>query len=185
MLELWHGGNRWEGDPEIRPPKQGRYECGPGIYLTTSYQRARKYAKGGKIVTRVTLANNVRWLDDAKLPLGTLEAYVRETRGMRMREQILADLQRCAQRESAEALPVDRLLNLCINYDAIAGQQGVHLASWLAEQGIDASLHRPHAGEDWVIVFNPKVIIRHRVVPGVTIHGDADLPLVQAQLAQQ
>ncbi len=27
---------------------KGRYESGPGLYLTTHYETARKYAKGGR-----------------------------------------------------------------------------------------------------------------------------------------
>lgn len=184
MLELWHGGRRWEGDPEVRPPKKGRYECGPGIYLTNQYDRAYKYAKGGGVTTRVTLSDGVRWLEDAKLPLAVLQDYVRTARGMRQKVSILEDLQRCSDRESTELISVSRLVNLCINHEAVAGQQGVQLANWLVAQGIDASLHSVNGAEQWVIVFNPKVIRRHRAVSASAINGaDRDFQLVTVQLA--
>ncbi len=182
MVEMWHGGSRWDGDPEIRPPKQGRYEAGPGLYLTNQYDRARKYAKGGKVVTRVVLKDNIRWLADARLPYHTLVEFVQSAPRMSAKKAILADLVRCKDREG-DLLPVSRLVNLCINHEALAGKAGQHLAAWLTEQGIDADLHSPGHGEDWVVVYNPAIIRRFEVVPGSSIKGDPSFPPVATQLA--
>lgn len=176
MIELWHGGKRWEGSPEIRPAKQGNYECGPGLYLTTSYERAQKYAKGGKVTTRVTLADEVRWLEKAKLPLRELLEYARTAPRVPKRDKLLADLVRCPGEPKAldvESLSdVSRLVNLLVNSEALAGKLGVHLAAWLTSKGIDASLYSPTNGEQWVIVFNPAIIRKHRVVSATDVKLD-------------
>ncbi len=179
MIELWHGGARWYGTPEIQEPRSGRYECGPGLYLTTSYSRAREYAKGPKVVTRVSLTDDIRWLEDARLPLDTLTHYVENAYRMRNKKQVLSDL-RNAGRRDGEQLPVSYLVNLCVNYDCLAGKQGLLLAKWLAEQGIDASLYKRSASEHWVVVFNPKVIARSNVVPAAEVSlDDYNLPLIE------
>src|ERR1039458_2323947 len=50
-FQMYHGGKRWSRIPsELYSHKQGRYECGVGIYLTNDYNTARKYAKGSRVV---------------------------------------------------------------------------------------------------------------------------------------
>jgi hypothetical protein len=154
MNQFWHGGARWEGGPEVQPPKAERCECGPGIYLTTSYQRARDYARGGKVTTLATLGDEIRWLESAKLPLATIEAYVNETPRFPQRDRILARLARFGRDFGQDAFPVSIFVNTCINNDLLTGRQGVLLAQWLVAQGIDASLYDKDSGEQWVIVVN-------------------------------
>jgi hypothetical protein len=165
MIEMWHGGRRWTGGPELQAPKAGRYECGPGIYLTNRYLRAVEYAKGGGVTTLVTLRDRLRWLEKSELPLATLQDYVRCARGFRKREAVLDDLERSAARLKRDILPVTYLVNLCTYYEVLNGGQGVRLAQWLSEQGIDASLHSVNGEEQWVIVFNPSAITHYRARP--------------------
>lgn len=165
MIEMWHGGRRWTGGPELQAPKAGRYECGPGIYLTNRYLCAQKYAKGGGVTTLVTLRDGLRWLENAELPLQTLKDYVRGAPGFRKREAVLDDLDRSAARVQRDILPVSYLVNLCVYYKVLSGGQGVRLAQWLSEQGIDASLYAVNGDEQWVIVFNPSAIAQYRAMP--------------------
>lgn len=165
MIQMWHGGRRWTGGPELQAPKAGRYECGPGIYLTNRYQRAQKYAKGGGVTTLVTLRDGLRWLEKTELPLDTLKDYVRSASGFRKREAVLADIERSAASEQRDILPASYLVNLCVNHEVLSGGQGVRLAQWLGEQGIDASLYAVNGEEQWVIVFNPSAIAQYRAMP--------------------
>lgn len=179
-IQLWHGGRRWEGGPEVRPPKEGRYECGPGIYLTNRYGRARGYAKGGGVTQQVTLKEEVRWLEDVALPRTDIESCARTLPGMRNRKLVLDDLRRTAD-IFRETLHASYLVNLCVNHNAVPGKAGVALAKWLVEHGIDASLHPVNALESWVIVFNPEVIKRYQVILAADIAGDADFPRILRQ----
>lgn len=180
MMELWHGGARWEGGPEVQPPKAGRYEAGPGIYLTTRYLRARDYARAGKVTTLVTLRDEIRWLEQAKLPLATIDAYVRDTPRFPKRDRILANLARYGEEFDRDAFPVSIFVNTCVNNDVLTGKQGVLIAKWLVEQGIDASLYDKGSGEQWVVVFNPAAIRRHEVVSATKVSlAQYDLPLIK------
>jgi hypothetical protein len=183
MIELWHGGKRWDGRPEVRPSKQGRYECGPGIYLSTNYSTARKYATGGKVVTRVSLADNIGWLERTKLPLKELLHYLDTAPRLPRREAVKRDfLERQDRRSLApnDLCDVARLVNTLINEELLAGKLGVHLAEWLTSKGIDASLHSPRVGEQWVIVFNPAAIKKHTATsPSSVALADYELPFIE------
>lgn len=182
MIELWHGGSRWVGDPEIRPGKATRREAGPGIYFTTKYETARKYAKGGKVTTRVQLADNVRWLEQKHLPLQMLVDYLKSAPRLPNRRSMLDYLiERYSDGPVAMDTPcrVERLVNLMVNHDALLGNRSIHLANWLVSNGVDASLYNARTGEQWVIVFNPAVIKNHRVVSAADVSlADYELPAI-------
>lgn len=179
MIELWHGGRRWNDKPSVQTPRKGRYECGPGIYLTNQYDRARKYAAGNGITTLVSLRENITWLERKEVSLQAMEDYVRQTMGFRKRSLILEDLAQSAHRLDRDQLSANYLVNLCVNHDVLSGSQGVNLAHWLVEQGIDASLHVVNLIEHWVVVFNPEIIERYRAVPAAQVSLDQrTLPLV-------
>ncbi|WP_087864724.1 hypothetical protein [Comamonas thiooxydans] len=167
-IKLWHGGTRWESKPEIKPVKPGRYEAGPGIYLTSSYERARSYAKGGKVTTLVTLIekSKIRWLESAKVRRQEILKFLYDTPRLRQRDQIVDYFDKL----EGDLVPASYLVNLCVNYDALTGANGPLLAKWLVSQGIDASLHSPKTGESWVIVFNPEIIKLHTVVPAKMVN---------------
>jgi hypothetical protein len=185
-IELWHGGGRWSGKPEVRAPREGRYECGPGIYLTSSYERARSYAKGSNVTTLVTLRENIGWLERTERPLETLKDYVRHTPRFRKRDVMLDELSRSAEKHGSDMLPVGHFLNLCIYRRVLSGSQGQALASWFVEQGIDASLHVSSGREHWVIVFNPAAIARYEVVSASKVSLDRyHLPLVSLPAVQK
>ncbi len=180
MFQLWHGGRRWDGQPEVQPPRKGRCECGPGIYLTTRYERARKCAAGNGIATLVDLADNITWLEQKQLPVQVLQEYVLQTRGFRKRASVLADLEYSAERLGRELIPVNCLVNLCVNHDVLSGEQGLNLARWLVEQGIDASLHCVNLQEQWVVVFNPAIIQRFKAVSAAKVTPEQrELPHIQ------
>lgn len=167
MLKAWHGGSRWMGKPEVRAPRKGRYECGPGIYLSTSYLTARKYAGGSNVTTLVTLAEDIRWLQQAKLPLRELVLFLDNAPRLKARRAIKEDfLQRALKRGMGldDLAPVETLVNVLINTEALAGNVGLYLVEWLVSKGVDASLHRAFGKDQWVIVFNPAVIVRHEVI---------------------
>jgi hypothetical protein len=180
MMEFWHGGRRWNERPAVQAPKQGRYECGPGIYLTNQYERAKhKYARGNGVTTLVSLRDGISWLERKALPLQDVQEYIRQTRGFRKRDVMLNEVADSAKRLGRDMLPAEFLVNLCVYHDVLSGNQGLNLAAWLVEQGIDASLHTVNAVEQWVIVFNPAIIERYRTVPAAQVSLERySLPLV-------
>jgi GNAT superfamily N-acetyltransferase len=179
-LVLYHGSQRWEGPPQIVAHRKGHAEHGPGIYLTTSWSRARLYAMGGGAVYRMELDPALGWLEEARLPLPATTVWIRGLSRLRDREDILHTLERGAARAGGP-FPASLLVNAFVKADVASGQHGPALAAFLSRRGIDASLKHKE-GEDWVVLFNPaKVQKVERLSPKqVDAPGFAfDLPRVK------
>jgi septum formation protein len=164
-LVLYHGAQRWEGAPEIVAHRKGHAEHGPGIYLTTSYETAARYAKGGGSVYRMELRPGVRWLQDASLDKGPVVTWLKGLPRLRGKEKLIAGVERVASRVG-DTFPAEILVNQFVNEGASSGQHGPALAAFLVTNGVDASLTSPPMfggtggahGEDWVVVFNPDIL---------------------------
>lgn len=167
-ITLYHGSRRWNGPPQVQRGRDGRTEHGPGIYLTTSYERARRYGKPRKVI----LDEDLAMLEGAEAPIAEILAYAKT---MRAKTRMLEDLQRSAQRLGPrERMPVSYLVNLAVNNDALTGAESQKLAAWLVSKGIDASLvEMSGSPEDWLVVFNPEKILR--VEEALGTHDDAPL----------
>lgn len=154
-LVFYHGAQRWEGPPQIVAHRKGHAEHGPGIYLTTSWTTASKYAKGGGSVYRIEVSPSVRWLEKTDLPVEETLHWVKSLPRLRGKSDILASLERLSARVGK--LPASLLVNAFVNNDAASGANGPALAEYLVNHGVDAS-HVLQGDEDWVVIFNPKVI---------------------------
>ncbi len=179
---FYHGAQRWEGPPQIVAHRKGHAEHGPGIYLTTAWQTATKYAKGGGAVYRIELSPETRWLEGARLPLAETVAWVRGLPRLRGKSDIVDTLSRTAERTGRDTLPAFVLVNAFVNRDVASGQHGPSLAAYLVAHGIDASLVQQGA-EDWVVVFNPGIVrsVWRVSAADVSAEGFAfDLPKVRA-----
>ena len=136
-------------------------EHGPGIYLTTEYATARKYAKGGGVTLRFSLDPDLGWLEDAPLlPVAQVVAWVAAQPKLPARAAVLAGVAKVSGRLGGDFLPADSLVAIMVNHDAMPGAVGPSLAAFLVGLGIDASHVQANAREDWVIVFNPRKILK-------------------------
>ena len=169
-IKVWHGSKRWEGSPEVRGHKKGRYEAGPGIYTTTSYATAKKYAKGGGALMLLTLDPNLRLANTVNIPLAEMLNFLKNTR-MKAKKEIAADLTRHAERMNKNEISANILINLIVNWDAGAGEAGRALAYFLVTHGVDAEIDRK-SGEDWIVVINPKIIKSYKKVSSSEISPD-------------
>lgn len=170
---LWHGSRNWDGKAVIRPSKKGRAERGPGIYVTTHYETARDYAKGGGMARKLTLEPRLT-LEQASLSLSDAADFVTSVISKSKQEDMLERFIRCAQTHRHEnrvllgndnnRFHAETLINLCVNGDLATGKKGQALAEFLTEQGIDCSFSRAHGNETWGVIFNPKIIIANEPV---------------------
>jgi hypothetical protein len=177
-LVLWHGGQRWDGPPEVKPAKKGTHEHGPGLYLTTSASTARKYAKGGGSIIRVELDPDLTWLEGALISASSMTWWLKSRERLRNRQKVIDDLAATSQRLNRDVIPASVLVNLMVNHEAITGGHGPALAQLLSARGIDASLVR-QGNEDWVVLFNPARIVSWKKVPAGETN---DLPRVEDQI---
>ena len=155
----WHGSQKWDGHPEIKPSRKGCYECGPGLYLTNRRQTALKYSKGAGSLVHVGLDPNITLLQDVCFTRAQMQDALDSIPRLRRRAAIEADLDRSARRHPDDQLPAIYLVNLCVNHEALSGDAGPALARWLTAHGVDASLEGKSGKEEWLIVFNPKALV--------------------------
>jgi hypothetical protein len=172
--QFWHGG-RWDGSPEVQSPKKGRYEAGPGIYLTTRYSTARKYAKGGGSTILVDVDANLNFADKTDMPVEKAVAFVQNLPRMKAKKAIIDDLHYSLNRKGSITAQV--LVNLVVNHEAGSGEVGLEVAAFIRSLGVDASLEHKSGQEQWLVIYNPKVIRSYRKVASADV-TDAmfDLP---------
>lgn len=161
-FQVYHGGSKWYSDPEIRPTK-GRYEGGPGIYFTTNYETARKYAKGSNVVQIVDIDSSFTDLKIVKVDVNTIFQFLDSLSGLKKKKELKADIQRIADRLQKQEIPLTVLNNLIVNWEAGSGEIGKEVAKFFVSNGADAVLDDQSGEEQWLIVFNPKIIKNYKV----------------------
>ncbi|MFK4705744.1 hypothetical protein ABIC83_002583 [Roseateles asaccharophilus] len=184
MLRLWHGSHGWEPPPTIRPPKNGNAEHGAGLYLTSHYLTAHKYAKGGGATMDVFVDPSLKLIEGMKISADTMIAAARAIPRLRKREEIIDDIKRCSERSKEPGIVgLDVLINLAVNHDAMIGNPAVEITKFVVSQGADGSLYERIGGEDWLVIFNPAVIHTARRRPAATVElHEYDRLRVRAQL---
>lgn len=182
----WHGGQRWHDAPEIRAPRAGRYEHGCGIYLTNVWGRASEYAKGGKSVMRVTM--EAERPAPRPVPHDEVLEFIKTCPGLRNHTRI-ADYVREHRRERFHP---EYLNNLCINEQSLTAVSAPLVARWLTEHGMPLGISRigtkNGVTEEWMVVFDPSIIVRAEVVPAAVLdrlpnYSDREFPTFSEQFA--
>jgi hypothetical protein len=135
---LWHGGRDLEYSfQKIIPSKSKRWEFGPGLYVTTHYETARKYAKGGGSVYKVEfdLGTNIK---DINVPIDIVSNFVNSYVIGKHKKPILEDLHNnMKKRDTIGFVNAEVILNLMINYDAVSSKNTVALNKFLVDLGAD------------------------------------------------
>jgi hypothetical protein len=170
-FQMYHGGKRWSRIPtELIGSAQGRYESGVGIYLTNSYNTARKYAQGSRVVHLVDIDKNFKDINDVHVPLKDVLDFVRTAPRLKYKEDISNDLKSYIDRvKNSHVMKIDTLSlnilnNLIVNYEAGAGNAGIAISNYFVSKGADALLENKSGDEVWLVVFNPNIIKKVSVV---------------------
>jgi len=156
---LYHGGTM--AAPSA--PKKGRWEFGPGLYLTTSYDLARKYGGGSRRVYRCEVARGNE-INSVRIPAPAVEGWLKLYGGTK-RKQILADL---ARHLKDGTYPVSVLVNLCINCD-LRSSSAAALRAFLVEHGVSYSVDRWSGGsvaDTYILtLFDDSLLLNFKPVP--------------------
>ena len=159
-MSLWHGGRGLEFTYDtMLPHKKGRWEHGPGLYLTTHFDTASKYAKGGGKVYLVTIAKGTN-IKDVFVSVSDAIDFTKRYVIAKHKQNIIDDLENIAKRRSDNMVPLVSLSNLCLNYEALSSNNTIALRNFLVENGADYEISTRFGGRDEtvIIVFNPKII---------------------------
>lgn len=156
-MNFWHGGNLDDYN-EIIAQKNGRYEYGAGLYLTTKYEVAVKYAKGSRKLYIVSVANGTD-INNAFIDLAKAKQFVDTYVLKHLKKEIW-------KRISNPKYVVDNKVkahvfnNIILNEKAIKPIYTQYLRSFYVDNGIDYDIvNNPFGwGEKMLVLYNMKKI---------------------------
>ncbi len=155
-MVFYHGGNLDGNQTEFIPQKGGRYEYGPGLYLTDHQGTAEKYAKGSRKLYRVEVEPGVD-LQDATLSVESVRDFVQKFVSKPKREWCLALVER---RVKDGRVPAYMFSNILLNEKLMKPSNIHELRKFLVENNIDyETVKNPFGwGENMLVLYNMKKI---------------------------
>lgn len=157
---FWHGGNLSEYS-DVIAQKNGRYEYGPGLYLTTQYDVAKKYAKGSRklYIVTVALGNDIH---DSFLETSKVIEFIKKYIIASKRKEILYYIEKYNVDGKIKGYLFN---NLILNHKAIKPSNTPMLRNFLVENGIDYEIinNAFGFGEDMMVLYNMKKIVETTV----------------------
>ena len=155
-MTFWHGGNLDSSYEDSIAQKSGRWEFGPGLYLTTHYGTAVKYSKGSRKLYQIVVKKGTD-ISEVKLESAIVKDWVKNNcLGSKKKEVIYAIDMR------GEKIDADIFLNIIVNHKAIQSSKTRALRQFLIQNGIDYCLV-PNAfgwGEMMMVLFNMRKIVK-------------------------
>ncbi len=171
-ITLWHGGRNLEHNyKNIQASPKGRWEHGPGLYLTTHYETARKYAKGGGKTYKVTLELGTH-IKDIVIPIDSVLDFISNSVTKSKQKEILEDIHNNMKRMNMTThLHAETLMNLCINYEGLKGEKTISLNKLLVQHGADYGTVDRFSGRDETVfvVFNLEKIKQVNNIPAKNV----------------
>lgn len=167
-LTLWHGGRDLEHNyRSFQTSRKGKWEHGPGIYLTTHYERAYSYAKGGGKTYLVEFkeGNNI---DNVNLSLSFVYEFINSYVVKKKAKEVIDCIKENSNRLSNDdTIKASYFLNIMINFDAIMPSKTYHLNKFLVDNGADYSIVNHFGGreETVFVIFNNDIIHKVKSVP--------------------
>lgn len=159
-MTFWHGGNL-DTSTDVSH-KTGRWEYGPGLYLTTQFDVVQKYAKGSRKLYRVVVEKGVD-LHSVMLPVPVVLKFVGEHAVKNKVKEVAEVIERLKKNDTINA---EVFMNVLINRNAIRNSEAGELRQFFVDNGIDYSMVDNAFGwhEKMMILFNTKKIVSKEVV---------------------
>jgi predicted GNAT family acetyltransferase len=157
---FWHGGNLDEYS-DVIAQKNGRYEFGAGLYLTTQYDVAKKYAKGSRKLYIVTVKNGID-INDVDINTEDAISFIKNYCLTNKRKELLYYIEKY-NRDGK--VPAYLFNNMILNNKAVKPSNTKILRSFLIKNGIDYELvnNAFGFGEDMMVLYNMDKIVKTTV----------------------
>jgi hypothetical protein len=160
-MNFWHGGNLDDYD-DIISQKNGRYEYGPGLYLTNHYDTARKYSKGNRKLYLVTVQKGID-IEDVYINLNSINNFIKYFVLYNKKNEIVERLQRYIKNNTIRASIFN---NILLNEKAIKSTNIQHLREFNISNKIDYQLINNAFGwgDTMMVLYNMKKIINTIII---------------------
>jgi hypothetical protein len=155
-INFWHGGNLDNYD-DIIAQKNGRYEYGPGLYVTTHYNTAQKYSKGSRKLYLLTIAEG-KEISEAFLSMDAVKNFIKMYVIGTMKKYIYEQVQKYEENGQVKAYIFN---NIILNNKAIKSTATKYLRSFYVANGIDYEIvdNAFGWGEKMLVLYNMKKIV--------------------------
>lgn len=154
-MQFWHGGDLDNYD-DIIAQKNGRYEYGPGLYLTTHYDTAKKYAKGRRkfYIISVEKGNDI---NKSLLDINRVKEFVNKYVIKSKQKEILQRIEKYNKENMIKGYIFN---NILLNEKALSPRNTSNLRQFLIDNGIDYEIvDNPFGwGEKMMVLYNMKKI---------------------------
>lgn len=155
-MNFWHGGNLDEYN-DIISQRSGRYEYGAGLYLTSNYDIARKYAKGSRKLYIITVEKG-NDISNAYIPTENIYEFVDKYVINSKKKDIKSRLDKHIK---DDRIPADIFNNIILNEKAIKSTNTKDLRQFLIKNNIDYEMvdNAYGYGEKMLVLYNMKKIV--------------------------
>lgn len=153
---LWHGGRNLESNYKESLPAKGLWEHGPGLYLTTSYERAVKYAKGGGKTYMVSVEDG-KFAKDVQISSNNVFEFITDyVIGKKKLVVAKAVHENMKRMSNSDSICAETFLNIMINEEAITKSKSHLLNDFLVENKVDFNLVKNYGGanETVLVILN-------------------------------
>jgi hypothetical protein len=166
-MSFWHGGNL-DNINSFTNQRKGKFEFGSGLYLTTHYGTAERYARGSRKLYMVTVSKGMD-MNDVNVPVTKLMNYFDINMPATKKKAFLSYIERYNKNGSISLHIVN---NIMINHELLKSSDTESFKNFIVSCGADYLMVDNAFGwhEKMMVLFNNKKIVKiTRVNPKDTI----------------
>lgn len=155
-MNFWHGGNLDEYN-DLIAQKAGRYEYGPGLYITTKYDVAAKYSKGSRKLYLITVQEGAD-INDAFFDINIAKDFVDKYVIKSKRKEVLERINKFDNEGKIKGYIFN---NILINEKAVKPINTQKLRQFYIDNGVDYEIVENAFGwgEKMMVLYNMKKIV--------------------------
>lgn len=160
-MSFYHGGNLDRYEPSLAQ-KKGRYEYGAGLYLTTHYGTARKYAEGSRKMYLITVEKGTD-VNNAYINLDRAKEFINKYAVAKLRKELVNIVDSYSKDTTIKAHIFNNILN---NYKAIKPSNTNNLRDFFIENKIDYEIVNNAFGwgEEMMVLYNMNKIVKSIII---------------------
>jgi hypothetical protein len=171
-ITLWHGGRNLEYSyRENQSSSKGKWEHGPGLYLTTHYDTAYQYSKGGGKTYHVEIEEGTD-IKDVMIDISVVNQFVLKHTIKSKAKNLLDDLYSSMHRTNTQPkIHAEYVLNLIFNNESISHSKTHLLTEFLVENGVDYGKVTRFKGRDEtvLVIYNKNKIKSVKPIPAKNV----------------
>jgi len=163
LMHFFHGGDLDEIKYDL-VQRSDRQVYGPGLYLITSWDVAKKYAKGGRKMYIVSVEKGTD-LEDKTIDFETLSEFLKRYLPAKKAQEVL---ERANYRLHENNIPLFIVSNILINSGYMKSKFSLTWKTFIVGLGVDYQMDKSAFGGagDMMILYNPmKIKSVKRIMP--------------------